>query len=228
MQAQIQAEKLRGLRCGFVVAGNQFDDQSGRTGRCSWWPTSSSTPCRCANMSRRERGWCERMVTALHGPELTFALAPVAAAQGRRCPAGGKAAADGGVYESSPASDWRWPNTSPASSPAQAAARRWCWTMAMMRSGGLFRNPASRSAATAFARVPCMTRARTTFPPMWISPHWRQAGKRGGAAVWRARRPKAHVPGQYRHHRTRRTTDERPIRTLRRDILTATERLIGQ
>jgi len=51
---------------------------------------------------KTERGWCERMVTALDGA-LQFALAPVPVPKAS-VPAGREAAPDGGVFETSPAS----------------------------------------------------------------------------------------------------------------------------
>jgi NADH dehydrogenase [ubiquinone] 1 alpha subcomplex assembly factor 7 len=51
---------------------------------------------------KTERGWCERMVTALDG-KLTFALAPVPVPR-PTIPESRENAPDGGVYETSPAS----------------------------------------------------------------------------------------------------------------------------
>ena len=48
---QIQADKLRGQRRRYSL-GRRSSTTAWPTGRCSWWPMNSSTPCRCANMSR--------------------------------------------------------------------------------------------------------------------------------------------------------------------------------
>ena len=97
---QVQADKLRGL--GADVAWQaQFDDSLGD--RPLFLVANEffdALPVR--QYVKTERGWCERMVTALNG-ELTFALAPVPAPK-PAIPADREGAPDGGVYETSPAS----------------------------------------------------------------------------------------------------------------------------
>src|ERR1700712_601570 len=96
---QVQADKLRGL--GADIAWQpQFDDSLGD--RPLFLVANEffdALPVR--QYVKTERGWCERMVTALDG-ELKFALAPVPLPK-PSVPAGREAAPDGGVYESSPA-----------------------------------------------------------------------------------------------------------------------------
>jgi NADH dehydrogenase [ubiquinone] 1 alpha subcomplex assembly factor 7 len=99
MQAQ-QAEKLRGLGADLSWQA-QFDDRLGD--RPLFLVANEffdALPVR--QYVKTERGWCERMVTALDG-KLQFALAPVPAPK-TSVPAGREAAPDGGVFESSPAS----------------------------------------------------------------------------------------------------------------------------
>jgi NADH dehydrogenase [ubiquinone] 1 alpha subcomplex assembly factor 7 len=97
---QVQAEKLRGLGADLSWQA-QFDDHLGD--RPLFMVANEffdALPVR--QYVKTERGWCERMVTALDG-ELKFALAPVPVPR-PIIPAGYEAAPDGGVYESSPAS----------------------------------------------------------------------------------------------------------------------------
>ncbi|MBW8707845.1 MAG: SAM-dependent methyltransferase, partial [Alphaproteobacteria bacterium] len=99
MQA-VQADKLRGLGADLSWQA-QFDDHLGD--RPLFLVANEffdALPVR--QYVKTERGWCERMVTALHG-ELQFALAPVPLPK-QAVPPGLEAAPDGGVYESSPAS----------------------------------------------------------------------------------------------------------------------------
>ena len=97
---QVQADKLRGLGADISWQA-QFDDSLGD--RPLFLVANEffdALPLR--QYVKTERGWCERMVTALDG-ELTFALAPVPAPR-PTIPADREAAPDGGVYETSPAS----------------------------------------------------------------------------------------------------------------------------
>ena len=99
MQAQ-QADKLRGLGADLSWQ-TQFDDHLGD--RPLFLVANEffdALPVR--QYVKTERGWCERMVTALDG-ELTFALAPVPQPKSS-VPPDREAAPDGGVYEASPAS----------------------------------------------------------------------------------------------------------------------------
>ena len=99
MQAQ-QADKLRGLGADLSWQA-QFDDHLGD--RPLFLVANEffdALPVR--QYVKTERGWCERMVTALDG-ELQFALAPVPIPKAS-VPAGREAAPDGGVFETSPAS----------------------------------------------------------------------------------------------------------------------------
>ena len=99
MQAQ-QADKLRGLGADLSWQA-QFDDHlSDRPLFLVANEFFDALPVR--QYVKTERGWCERMVTALDG-ELQFALAPVPAPKAS-VPAGREAAPDGGVFETSPAS----------------------------------------------------------------------------------------------------------------------------
>jgi NADH dehydrogenase [ubiquinone] 1 alpha subcomplex assembly factor 7 len=96
---QVQADKLRG--CGADISWQgQFDDRLGD--RPLFLVANEffdALPVR--QYVKTERGWCERMVTALNG-ELKFALAPVPVPR-PTIPADREAAPDGGVYEASPA-----------------------------------------------------------------------------------------------------------------------------
>jgi NADH dehydrogenase [ubiquinone] 1 alpha subcomplex assembly factor 7 len=97
---QVQADKLRGLGADLSWQG-QFDDHLGD--RPLFLVANEffdALPVR--QYVKTERGWCERMVTALDG-ELKFALAPVPVPR-PIIPPGYEAAPDGGVYESCPAS----------------------------------------------------------------------------------------------------------------------------
>jgi NADH dehydrogenase [ubiquinone] 1 alpha subcomplex assembly factor 7 len=96
----VQADKLRGLGAD-VVWQPQFDDSLGD--RPLFLVANEffdALPVR--QYVKTDRGWCERMVTALDGA-LKFALAPVPAPR-PTIPADREAAPDGGVYETSPAS----------------------------------------------------------------------------------------------------------------------------
>ena len=98
MQA-VQADKLRGLGADLSWQA-QFDDHLGD--RPLFLVANEffdALPVR--QYVKTERGWCERMVTTKDG-ELTFALAPVPVPK-PAVPHGLEAAPDGGVYESSPA-----------------------------------------------------------------------------------------------------------------------------
>jgi len=98
--AEVQAEKLRGSGAD-VSWQAQFDDSL--TDRPLFLVANEffdALPVR--QYVKTERGWCERMVTALNG-ELQFALAPVPVPPSVIPPDRG-AAPDGGVYETSPAS----------------------------------------------------------------------------------------------------------------------------
>jgi len=97
---QVQADKLRGSGADISWQA-QFDDSLGD--RPLFLVANEffdALPLR--QYVKTERGWCERMVTALNG-ELAFALAPVPVPPAA-IPAGRENAPDGGVYESSPAS----------------------------------------------------------------------------------------------------------------------------
>ncbi|MCX7281509.1 MAG: SAM-dependent methyltransferase [Alphaproteobacteria bacterium] len=99
MQAQ-QADKLRGLGADLSWQA-QFDDHLGD--RPLFLVANEffdALPVR--QYVKTDRGWCERMVTALDGA-LQFALAPVPAPK-TSVPAGREAAPDGGVFETSHAS----------------------------------------------------------------------------------------------------------------------------
>ncbi len=100
---QAQAEKLRGPN-GVIGADiswqNQFDDSLGD--RPLFLVANEffdALPVR--QYVKTERGWCERMVTTLND-ELVFALAPVPAPRAA-IPTSFEKAPDGGVYETSPA-----------------------------------------------------------------------------------------------------------------------------
>jgi NADH dehydrogenase [ubiquinone] 1 alpha subcomplex assembly factor 7 len=100
---QVQADKLRGQN-GIMGADiswqAQFDDRLGdRPLFLIANEFFDALPVR--QYIKTERGWCERMVTALNG-ELTFALAPVPVPR-PTIPAPYENAPDGGVYETSPA-----------------------------------------------------------------------------------------------------------------------------
>ncbi|HEY0266449.1 MAG TPA: SAM-dependent methyltransferase [Rhizomicrobium sp.] len=97
--AAMQAEKLRGSGAD-ISWQNQFDDSLGD--RPLFLVANEffdALPVR--QYVKTDRGWCERMVTALNG-ELTFALAPVPAPK-PLIPPDREAAPEGGVYETSPA-----------------------------------------------------------------------------------------------------------------------------
>jgi NADH dehydrogenase [ubiquinone] 1 alpha subcomplex assembly factor 7 len=97
---QVQAEKLRGLGADLSWQA-QFDDHLGdRPLFLIANEFFDALPVR--QYVKTERGWCERMVTVLNG-ELTFALAPVPVPR-TAIPQGREAAPDGGVFETSPAS----------------------------------------------------------------------------------------------------------------------------
>jgi SAM-dependent MidA family methyltransferase len=96
---QVQGDKLRGLGADISWQA-QFDDSL--TDRPLFLVANEffdALPVR--QYVKTERGWCERMVTALDG-ELRFALAPVPAPRAA-IPATRENAPDGGVYETSPA-----------------------------------------------------------------------------------------------------------------------------
>jgi SAM-dependent MidA family methyltransferase len=96
---EIQAEKLRGSGAD-ISWQTQFDDSlADRPLFLAANEFFDALPLR--QYVKTERGWCERMVTALHD-ELTFALAPVAVPPSA-IPADRANAPDGGVYETSPA-----------------------------------------------------------------------------------------------------------------------------
>jgi len=97
---QVQADKLRGSGAD-ISWQPQFDDSLGD--RPLFLVANEffdALPVR--QYVKTERGWCERMVTALND-ELVFALAPVPAPRAA-IPASFEKAPDGGVYETSPAS----------------------------------------------------------------------------------------------------------------------------
>ncbi|HKY17770.1 MAG TPA: SAM-dependent methyltransferase [Rhizomicrobium sp.] len=101
---QIQADKLRGAGKGIMGADvswqAQFDDSlADRPLFLVANEFFDALPVR--QYVKTERGWCERMVTALDG-ELAFALAPVPVPPAT-IPADRERAPDGGVYETSPA-----------------------------------------------------------------------------------------------------------------------------
>jgi NADH dehydrogenase [ubiquinone] 1 alpha subcomplex assembly factor 7 len=97
---QVQAEKLRGLGADLSWQA-QFDDHLGdRPLFLIANEFFDALPVR--QYVKTERGWCERMVTVLND-ELTFALAPVPVPR-TAIPQGREAAPDGGVFETSPAS----------------------------------------------------------------------------------------------------------------------------
>src|SRR5471032_296939 len=96
---QVQADKLRGLGADISWQA-QFDDRLGdRPLFLIANEFFDALPVR--QYVKTERGWCERMVTALDG-ELIFALAPVPVPR-PTIPAPYENAPDGGVYETSPA-----------------------------------------------------------------------------------------------------------------------------
>jgi NADH dehydrogenase [ubiquinone] 1 alpha subcomplex assembly factor 7 len=101
---QIQADKLRGPHNGVMVADiswqAQFDDSlDDRPLFLVANEFFDALPVR--QYVKTEKGWCERVVTALND-ELVFALAPVPAPRAA-IPADREKAPDGGVYETSPA-----------------------------------------------------------------------------------------------------------------------------
>jgi SAM-dependent MidA family methyltransferase len=95
---QVQADKLRGS--GAEISWQaQFDDSLGdRPLFLIANEFFDALPVR--QYVKTDRGWCERMVTALDG-DLTFALAPVPVPPSVIA-AGRESAPDGGVYETSP------------------------------------------------------------------------------------------------------------------------------
>ncbi len=96
---QLQADKLRGLGADISWQA-QFDD--GLDDRPLFLIANEffdALPLR--QYVKTKRGWCERLVTVSQG-ELTFALAPVPAPIAT-IPADRAKAPDGGVYETSPA-----------------------------------------------------------------------------------------------------------------------------
>jgi len=96
---QIQADKLRGSGADISWQA-QFDDSLGdRPLFLIANEFFDALPVR--QYVKTDRGWCERMVTALNG-DLTFALAPVPV-PASAIAAGRENAPDGGVYETSPA-----------------------------------------------------------------------------------------------------------------------------
>jgi len=100
---QIQADKLRGQN-GVLVADISWQAQFGDSldDRPLFLVANEffdALPMR--QYVKTKRGWCERLVTASQG-ELTFALAPVPAPIAT-IPADREKAPDGGVYETSPA-----------------------------------------------------------------------------------------------------------------------------
>jgi len=97
---QVQADKLRGAGADISWQA-QFDDSlSERPLFLIANEFFDALPLR--QYVKTDRGWCERMVTALND-DLTFALAPVPVPPST-IPADRENAPDGGVYETSPAS----------------------------------------------------------------------------------------------------------------------------
>jgi len=96
---QVQADKLRGSGADISWQG-QFDD-SLRDRPLFLVANEFFDALPVRQYVKTERGWCERMVTVLND-ELTFALAPVPVPPAA-IPPGRENAPDGGVYESSPA-----------------------------------------------------------------------------------------------------------------------------
>ena len=97
---QVQADKLRGSGADISWQA-QFDDSlSDRPLFLIANEFFDALPLR--QYVKTDRGWCERMVTALND-DLTFALAPVPVPPST-IPADRENAPDGGVYETSPAS----------------------------------------------------------------------------------------------------------------------------
>jgi len=97
---QVQADKLRGTGADISWQA-QFDDSlSDRPLFLIANEFFDALPLR--QYVKTDRGWCERMVTALND-DLTFALAPVPVPPST-IPADRENAPDGGVYETSPAS----------------------------------------------------------------------------------------------------------------------------
>ena len=97
---QVQADKLRGSGADISWQA-QFDDSlSERPLFLIANEFFDALPLR--QYVKTDRGWCERMVTALND-DLTFALAPVPVPPST-IPADRENAPDGGVYETSPAS----------------------------------------------------------------------------------------------------------------------------
>jgi NADH dehydrogenase [ubiquinone] 1 alpha subcomplex assembly factor 7 len=97
---QVQADKLRGLGADISWQA-QFDDSlDGRPLFLVANEFFDALPVR--QYVKTKRGWCERLVTASQG-ELKFALAPVPAPPAA-IPEDREKAPDGGVYETSPAS----------------------------------------------------------------------------------------------------------------------------
>jgi NADH dehydrogenase [ubiquinone] 1 alpha subcomplex assembly factor 7 len=175
---QVQADKLRGSGADISWQA-QFDDSLGD--RPLFLVANEffdALPVR--QYVKTERGWCERMVTALNDA-LVFALAPVPAPRAA-IPADREQAPDGGVYETSPAA------AALAEDIARIIAARGGAALIIDYGYGEaagFSKRFRRSAATV-SPMRWLTRAKTIFPPMSISRPWR---KRANAAARRCSGP---------------------------------------
>jgi SAM-dependent MidA family methyltransferase len=168
---------------------------------------------------KTERGWCERMVTALHG-ELTFALAPVPVPR-PTIPAPYDNAPDGGVYEASPA----------ATALAEDIAR-----IIAAKGGAALIIDYGYGEAAGFSETLQAVSGHRFADALAepgeddISAHvdfgaLRQAGKRGGAAVFGPATQGLFLANIGIAERAEQLMKANPENS--RDLLSATERLIG-
>jgi len=214
---QVQADKLRGLGADISWQA-QFDDRL--CDRPLFLVANEffdALPVR--QYVKTERGWCERMVTALNG-ELTFALAPVPAPRSV-IPAAYENAPDGGVYETSPA----------AAALAEDIAR----TIAAKGGAALIMDygyvaPAGFSETLQAVSGHRFADALAEPGEDDISAHvdfaaLAQAGKRGGAAVFGPATQGMFLANIGIVERAEQLMKTNP--TSARDLLSATERLIG-
>jgi SAM-dependent MidA family methyltransferase len=144
---QVQADKLRGTGADIAWQA-QFDDTlSDRPLFLVANEFFDALPVR--QYVKTERGFCERVVTVAPGGDLAFALAPVPVPK-PLIPESREGAPDGGVYETSPAALALAEDIAPPPASAKRC-KRWADTASLM----------------------CWpSRARTTCPPMSISPLW--------------------------------------------------------
>jgi SAM-dependent MidA family methyltransferase len=218
---QVQADKLRGQN-GIMGADiswqAQFDDSlADRPLFLVANEFFDALPLR--QYVKTERGWCERMVTALDG-DLTFALAPVPVPR-PTIPEGRENAPDGGVYEVSPA----------ATALAEDIAR----TIAA-KGGAALMLDYGYSEISGFSQTLQAVSGHRFADALTepgeddISAHvdfaaLAQAGKRGGAAVFGPVTQGMFLANIGIAERAEQLMKANPANS--RDLLSATERLIG-